>query len=50
MPHLNPNDQRVFFSQLFGMSDNLSYNLANAGYCVAKYLPYGPVSCFTILV
>lgn len=40
---LNPNDQRVFFSQLFGMSDHLSYNLANAGYCVAKYLPYGPV-------
>jgi proline dehydrogenase len=40
---LAPNDQRVYFSQLFGMSDNLSYNLSHAGYCVAKYLPYGPV-------
>ncbi|MDZ4668360.1 MAG: proline dehydrogenase family protein [bacterium] len=40
---LAPNDQRVFFSQLFGMSDNLTYNLGHAGYCVAKYLPYGPV-------
>ncbi len=37
------NDSRIFFSQLFGMSDNLSYNLANAKYNVAKYLPYGPV-------
>ena len=35
------NDKRIFFSQLFGMSDNLSYNLANEGYKVAKYLPYG---------
>ena len=37
------NDQRIYFSQLLGMSDNLSYNLANAGYNVAKYVPYGPV-------
>ncbi len=40
---LQPNDERVYFSQLFGMSDHLSYNLGNAGYKVAKYLPYGPV-------
>lgn len=41
--HIAPNDQRIYFSQLFGMSDHISYNLANAGYNVAKYLPYGPV-------
>jgi proline dehydrogenase len=37
------NDRRVYFSQLLGMSDNLSYNLSMAGYNVAKYVPYGPV-------
>lgn len=37
------NDERIYFSQLLGMSDNLSYNLADAGYNVAKYVPYGPV-------
>jgi proline dehydrogenase len=37
------NDQRFYFSQLLGMSDHISYNLANAGYNVAKYVPYGPV-------
>jgi proline dehydrogenase len=40
---IQPKDERVYFSQLFGMSDHLSYNLGNAGYKVAKYLPYGPV-------
>jgi proline dehydrogenase len=37
------NDSRVWFSQLLGMSDHISYNLAKAGYNVAKYVPYGPV-------
>ena len=40
---LAPGDPRVWFAQLYGMSDNLSYNLANAGYNTAKYVPYGPV-------
>jgi len=37
------NDSRVWFSQLYGMGDNISYNLADKGYNVAKYIPYGPV-------
>ena len=37
------NDKRIFFGQLLGMSDNISFNLAAVGYNVAKYLPFGPV-------
>jgi proline dehydrogenase len=36
-------DKRIYFAQLLGMSDHISYNLAHAGYNVAKYVPYGPV-------
>jgi proline dehydrogenase len=41
--NIKKNDRRVYFSQLFGMSDHISYNLASEGYNVTKYLPYGPV-------
>lgn len=41
--HIEPSDQRIYFSQLLGMSDHISFNLASAGYNVAKYVPYGPV-------
>lgn len=40
---LKANDSRIWFGQLYGMSDNISYNLAASGYNVAKYLPFGPV-------
>ena len=41
--NIQRNDKRIFFAQLYGMSDHISYNLANAGFNVAKYLPYGPI-------
>ncbi|MBI5540344.1 MAG: proline dehydrogenase family protein [Bacteroidia bacterium] len=37
------NDKRIWFSQLYGMSDNISYNLAKEGFNIVKYIPYGPV-------
>ena len=36
-------DHRVWFSQLYGMSEHISYNLAKEGYNVAKLVPFGPV-------
>lgn len=40
---VDKDDERVWFGQLYGMSDHISYNLSENGYNVAKYLPYGPV-------
>lgn len=36
-------DKRIYFAQLLGMSDHISFNLAKLGYNVAKYVPYGPI-------
>ena len=41
--NIKNDDPLIYFAQLFGMSDPISYNLSAAGYCVAKYLPFGPV-------
>lgn len=41
--NISPSDKRIYFSQLLGMSDHISYNLSLSGYNVAKYVPYGPL-------
>ena len=40
---IDKKDSRIWFAQLLGMSDNISFNLAKSGYNVAKYVPYGPI-------
>ena len=40
---INNNDKRIWFGQLYGMSDNISFNLASKGYNIFKILPFGPV-------
>ena len=41
--NMSKSDTRIWFGQLYGMSDHISFNLAKHGYNVAKYLPFGPV-------
>lgn len=40
---ISPNHPHIHFSQLYGMSDNITFNLAHAGCSVSKYLPFGPI-------
>ncbi|NNK83887.1 MAG: proline dehydrogenase [Flavobacteriaceae bacterium] len=40
---IDKSDNRVWFGQLYGMSDHISFNLAALGYNIAKYVPFGPV-------
>jgi proline dehydrogenase len=41
--NITPKDNRLWFGQLYGMSDHISFNLAKEGYNTAKYVPFGPV-------
>tara|TARA_B100000508_G_scaffold140609_1_gene142348 strand:+ start:40175 stop:41356 length:1182 start_codon:yes stop_codon:yes gene_type:complete len=41
--NISQRDERIYFAQLLGMSDHISFNLAHEAYQVAKYVPYGPV-------
>ena len=40
---IKSNDPNIYFSQLYGMSDNIGFNLAAQNYNVVKYVPYGPI-------
>lgn len=40
---LKNNDIHIWFGQLYGMSDHISFNLSHLGFNVAKYIPFGPV-------
>ena len=40
---INKDDSNIWFGQLYGMSDNITFNLASEGFNVIKYLPYGPI-------
>jgi len=40
---LDLNDKRLWFSQLYGMSEHITFNTSKLGYNVSKYIPYGPI-------
>ncbi len=40
---ISKDDTNIWFGQLYGMSDNITFNLASEGFNVIKYLPYGPI-------
>ena len=40
---IKKNDPKIWFGQLYGMSDNITFNMASEGFNVIKYLPYGPI-------
>ena len=40
---IKPNVDRIWFGQLYGMSDNISFTLASLGYNVVKLIPFGPI-------
>ena len=41
--NIKENDTRIYFSQLLGMSDHISFNLSKKGFNVSKYVPFGPI-------
>ena len=41
--NIDKKSYKVWFGQLYGMSDNISFTLGNLGYNISKYLPYGPI-------
>jgi proline dehydrogenase len=41
--NLSLQHKHIHFSQLYSMSDNITFNLAKAGCNVSKYLPFGPI-------
>ena len=41
--NLRPQDKRIWLSQLYGMSDNISYALSSLGYNIVKLIPFGPI-------
>ncbi len=41
--NIPPGDNHILFSQFYGMSDNITFNLAKAGFNASKYLPFGPI-------